>query len=77
MSCRTVWPGCDPKNWGLIVFLVFAAGFLITEPITRIFGVLMFGLLLVCPSLHVFLNGRHGDRGSQADHQSHAAEGEK
>lgn len=61
-------------SWVLIAFLAIAAFFLITEHTAHFFGVLPFALLLLCPLLHLFMHGGHG---SQADHQSHAAEGEK
>ena len=63
--------------WVLIAFLAIAAFFLITEHTAHFFGVLPFALLLLCPLLHLFMHGGLGDHGSQADHQSHSAEGEK
>lgn len=52
----------------MIVFLGIGAFFLITEHTAHLFGVLPFALLLLCPLMHLFMHGGHGDHGGQDDH---------
>ena len=58
-----------PHGWlrsrsgiALVVFLAVAAFFLVTEHRTHTLSALPFVLVLLCPLLHLFLHGRHGDR---------------
>ena len=53
----------------LIAFLAVAAFFLITEHTAHFFGILPYALLLLCPLLHLFMHGGHGDR-SAHDHSA-------
>ncbi|HEY4691634.1 MAG TPA: DUF2933 domain-containing protein [Anaerolineae bacterium] len=53
----------------LLGFLAIAAFFLLTEHTAHVFGILPYALLLLCPLLHLFMHGGHGDhagRGSAA-----------
>ena len=62
----------------LIVFLGIAAFFLITEHTAHLYGVLPFVLLLLCPLLHLFIHGGHGNHGGHDDHavdQQHRTDG--
>jgi hypothetical protein len=52
----------------LIGFLLVIAFFLVTEHTAHVFGVLPYLLLLLCPLLHVFMHGGHGE------HAGHGAE---
>jgi len=53
----------------LIAFLAIATFYLVTEHTAHFFGVLPFGLLLLCPILHMFMHGGHGGHGGQNDHR--------
>jgi len=52
----------------LIGFLLISAFFLVTEHTAHVFGILPYALLLLCPLLHLFMHGGHGD------HAGHGAE---
>ena len=61
-------------RWIFWAFLAIAAFYLLTEHRAHVAGALgwlPFGLLLLCPLMHVFMHGRHGghghDRESVAD----------
>jgi hypothetical protein len=58
----------------LIAFLAIAAFFLITEHTAHFFGFLPYGLLLLCPLLHLFMHHGYGDH---ANHADHLTDGEK
>lgn len=47
----------------LIAFLLIAGFYLVTEHIAHVFGVLPYGILLLCPILHLFMHGGHGGHG--------------
>ena len=47
--------------WVLLAFLGIAAFYLVTEHTAHLFGVLPYLLLLLCPLLHLFMHGRHGN----------------
>lgn len=53
----------NPMGWRtslmLIVFLVIAAFFLITEHRAHLFGILPYLLLLACPLMHWLMHGGH------------------
>ena len=51
------------KRWKLAcaVFLAVAGFFLVTEHTAHVFGVLPYLLLLLCPVMHLFMHGGHGD----------------
>jgi hypothetical protein len=58
----------------LLAFLAIAAFYLITEHTAHLFGILPYALLLLCPFLHLFMHGGHGDHNAQrgqADHAGH------
>jgi len=52
----------------LVGFLLIIAFFLVTEHTAHVFGILPYALLLLCPLLHLFMHGGHGD------HAGHGAE---
>jgi hypothetical protein len=57
-------------NVGLVVFLVIAGYFLITEHQAHLSGLLAFLpflLLLACPLMHFFMHGGHGGHGGHGD----------
>ena len=56
----------------LIGFLLIAAFYLVTEHTAHFFGYLPFGLLLLCPLLHLFMHGGHGGHAAQENTGSHA-----
>ena len=67
----------------LIAFLAIATFYLVTEHTAHFFGLLPYGLLLLCPILHLFMHGGHGGHGEQggqagqdstADHTAHQAQ---
>ena len=45
----------------LLAFLAIAAFFLVTEHTAHVFGALPFLLLLLCPLMHLFMHGGHGN----------------
>lgn len=76
----------------LIVFLAIATFYLVTEHTAHFFGLLPYGLLLLCPILHLLMHGGHGghsghgEQGGQAGqgsttdhtaHQAHRSEGDE
>jgi hypothetical protein len=60
----------------LIVFLAIATFYLVTEHTAHFFGLLPYGLLLLCPILHLFMHGGHGGHDGQEDHSGHATHAE-
>ena len=56
----------------LLAFLAIAGFYLVTEHTAHVFGFLPYGLLLLCPILHLFMHGGHGGHGGQEDHSAHA-----
>jgi hypothetical protein len=61
----------------LLGFLGVAGFYVITEHTAHLFGILPYALLLLCPLLHFFLHGRHGDHKQHADQQPHAQGGQQ
>ena len=64
----------------LIGFLAIATFYLVTEHTAHFFGILPYGLLLLCPIMHLFMHGGHGghgDHSAQGDHAEHQAEGDQ
>lgn len=62
----------------LLAFLAIASFYLITEHTAHVFGLLPYALLLLCPLLHVFMHGGHGEHGGhggQGDHGERAEHG--
>ena len=51
----------SPSGLVLLAFLAIAAFFLITEHRAHVLGALPYVLFLLCPILHLFLHGRHGN----------------
>jgi hypothetical protein len=49
----------------LVVFLVVAAFYLLTEHTAHVYGVLPYLLILVCPLMHLFMHGGHGGQAEQ------------
>jgi hypothetical protein len=62
----------SPTGLVLIAFLAITAFYLVTEHTAHFFGLLPYGLLLLCPILHLFMHGSHGGHGGQEDHSEHA-----
>jgi Protein of unknown function (DUF2933) len=56
----------------LLAFLAVAAFFLTTEHTAHFFGLLPYAFLLLCPLLHLFMHGGHGDRDAHTGHEGHA-----
>ena len=54
-----------------IAFLAIATFYLVTEHTAHFFGFLPYGLLLLCPIMHLFMHGGHGGHGEQTDHSGH------
>lgn len=46
-----------------IVFAVVAAAYLLLEHRAHVLPLLPFGLLLLCPLMHLFMHGGHGGHG--------------
>jgi hypothetical protein len=51
----------------LIGFLLIAGFYLITEHTVHVFGFLPYGILLLCPILHLLMHGRHSGHGGDGD----------
>lgn len=58
----------------LLAFLAIVAFFLIAEHTAHVFSVLPYALLLLCPLVHLFMHGGHGDHAGHADHSGHNEE---
>jgi len=61
----------------LIGFLLIIAFFLLTEHTAHVFGALPYLLLLLCPLLHLFMHGGHGEHAGHAEHQAQPSEVKK
>lgn len=59
----------SPGGIVLIVFLIIAGFYLLTEHTAHVFGVLPYALLLLCPLLHLLMHRGHGGEGG---HEGHA-----
>jgi hypothetical protein len=64
----------SPTGLVAIAFLAVAAFYLVTEHTAHFFGLLPYGLLLLCPILHLFMHGGHGGHGGQENHSEHQAQ---
>jgi hypothetical protein len=61
----------------MVAFLAIAAFYLITEHTAHVFGLLPYGLLFLCPLLHLFMHSGHGDHGGHSDNvENHAQHSE-
>ena len=63
-------------RWIFWAFLAIAAFYLLTEHRAHVAGALgwlPFGLLLLCPLMHVFMHGRHAVHGGQGHDRDSAA----
>lgn len=68
------------SNIALIVFMVIAAAFLVSEHRAHILGWLPYWpylLLLACPLMHVFMHGGHGHGHHGNSEKSDRSTGEK
>ena len=54
-------------NWALIGFLLIAGFFLFTEHRAHLLGALPFVLVALCPLLHLFGHGGHGNGADKGD----------
>jgi hypothetical protein len=73
----------SPSGLVLIAFLAIATFYLVTEHTAHFFGLLPYGLLLLCQIMHLLMHGSHGGHGDHGgpdghtEHQSHRAEGDQ
>lgn len=56
----------------LLAFLAIAGFFLVTEHTAHFFSVLPYALLFLCPLLHLFMHGGHGEHASHVEHGGHS-----
>ncbi len=61
----------SPTGLVLIAFLAINTFYLVTEHTAHFFGLLPYGLLLLCPILHLFMHGGHGGHGDQGGQDVH------
>lgn len=61
----------------LLAFLAIAVFFLATEHTAHFFGGLPYLLLLLCPLLHLFMHGGHGEHSGHASRQDESAQGDQ
>ena len=61
----------------LLAFLGIAGFFLVTEHTAHVFGILPYVLLLLCPLLHLFMHGGHGDHAGHGSDAKQQPEGER
>ena len=61
------------SGWVLIGFLAIAVFFLWEEHKAHLLGILPYGLLLLCPLMHLFHRGHGGGNGGH----DHAAKGDR
>lgn len=54
---------------GLFVFAAIAAFYLWMEHRAHLLGVAPFLIFLICPLMHLFMHGGHGDHGSKGGSQ--------
>ena len=59
------------SNVVLLVFLLIAGFYLITEHQAHLLGALPWLILLACPLLHLFMHGGHGGHGGHESHHTH------
>jgi hypothetical protein len=62
----------SPAGLGLIAFLAIATLYLVTQHTTHVLGFLPYGLLLLCPIMHLLMHGGHGGHAGHEDHSTHA-----
>ena len=55
----------------LVVFLAVAAFYLTAEHAAHVFGLLPYGLILLCPIMHLLMHGGHGGHSGDGDHSGH------
>jgi hypothetical protein len=56
----------------LLVFLTIAALYLITQHTAHVLGLLPYGLLLLCPILHLLMHGGHGSHSGHSGQPDHS-----
>jgi hypothetical protein len=54
----------------LLALLAIAAIYLLTEHTAHVFGLLPYALFLLCPFLHLFMHGGHGNHDVHTDTRS-------
>ncbi len=57
----------------LVVFLAVAAFYLTAEHAAHVFGLLPYGLILLCPIMHLLMHRGHGGHGDHSGHEHRAA----
>jgi hypothetical protein len=74
-SRRAAWLA-SPLGVATLLALAVTAVYLATANLEHVVAALPFGLLLLCPLLHLFMHGSHGGHGSHGDdgraHGGHA-----
>ena len=62
MNTQFSWNEWLQSRNGLVLaaFVAVAAFYLLTEHTAHVFGVLPYALLLLCPLMHLFMHGGHG-----------------
>jgi len=61
----------SPTGLVLIGFLAIATFYLVTEHTAHFFGILPYGLILLCPIMHLLMHGGHGGHSGDGDHSGH------
>jgi len=54
-----------------LAFLAIAAFYLLTAHTAHVFGVLPYALFLLCPLMHLFMHGGHGNQSRQGETEGH------
>ena len=63
-----------PVWLGACIFLAIAVFLLTTEHQAHILGAAPYVLLLLCPFIHLFMHGGHGDHRGRNGHEGHTAD---
>jgi multisubunit Na+/H+ antiporter MnhG subunit len=73
-SHRAVWLR-SPAGFAALIGLILLSLYLLTEHTAHVFVFLPFGIILLCPLMHMFMmRGMHGSHG---DHESHSGHGDE
>ena len=64
----------SPAGMVLLASLAIAAIYLLTEHTAHVFSLLPFALLLLCPFLHLFMHGGHGNHDEHTDTNTKSAD---
>ena len=73
-SQRAVWLR-SPIGVAALIGLVLLALYLLTEHTAHVFVFLPFGIILLCPLMHMFMmGGMHSGHGGHGNHDGHGDE---